>query len=153
MQEGDQLRYGWIKGGKSAVPVAMAAAEVRAEKSVGFVNMDASGYAEYHDDQDTEEIFGAVESPAETTNATAGYTTYNCIVDITAIYKVVVDTGTYAITDIGDTCDTGRTGNVIGAFLQSSTSEHLIILAGDLTNNTWVFVRLNPNVQGETDSA
>tara|TARA_Y100000310_G_scaffold313126_1_gene361113 strand:+ start:271 stop:732 length:462 start_codon:yes stop_codon:yes gene_type:complete len=153
MNEGDQLRYGWIGGGKYGVPVGMAASEVLPALSSAFVNMNASGYAEYLDDQDSEEIFGGVEAPAETTNATAGNTVYNCIVDITAIYKVPVDTGTYAITDIGDTCDVGVTSTVQGAYLQASTQEQLIILNGDLTNNTWVIVRMNPFVQGETDSA
>lgn len=153
MNEGDQLRYGHVYGGKAGIPVQMGASEVKGAKGSSFVNMDATGYAEYLDDGDSEEIFGSVEAPVGTTSATEGATRYNCIVDITAIYKVPVDTGTYAITDIGDTCDVGVTSNVQGAYLQSSSNEQLIILGGDLVNNNWVLVRLNPNVQGETDSA
>jgi len=154
MKEGVQLRYGWIGGGKYGVPVEMYASERVDAPGSRFVNMNATGYAEYLDDQDAEEIFGSVEGPYGTINATqAKAGKQNCIVDITAIYKVPVDTGTFAITDIGDTCDVGVTSNVQGAYLGASTQEQLIILSGDLDNNEWVIIRLNPFVQGETDSA
>ena len=154
MNEGDQLRYGWIAGGKSAVPVTMYASEQVAAPGSKFVNMNATGYAEYLDDQDAEEIFGSAEVAYGTQSSTQALCdVVNCIVDITAIYKVPVDTGTYAITDIGDTCDVGVSSYVQGAYLQASTQEQLIILHGDLANNNWVYVRMNPFVQGETDSA
>ena len=154
MYEGDQLRYGWIGGGKAAVPVRMYASERADAPGSRFVNMNATGYAEYLDDGDDEEIFGSAEVAYGTQSSTQASTdVVNCIADLSAIYKVPVDTGTYAITDIGDTCDVGVTSYVQGAYLQASNDEHLIILGGDLTNNNWVFVRLNPNVQGETDSA
>lgn len=156
MKEGVQLRYGWIGGGKYGVPVEMYASERVDAPGSRFVNMNATGYAEYLDDGDDEEIFGSVEGPYGTINATQSKAgKQNCIVDISAIYKIPVLTGdgTFAITDIGDTCDIGVTSYVQGAHLQVSNDEHLIILGGDVDDNEWVIVRLNPNVQGETDSA
>lgn len=156
MYEGDQLRYGWVSGGKAAVPVHMYASEQVAAPGGKFVNMNGTGYAEYLDDGDNEEIFGSAEVDYGTQSATQSLADrVNCIVDVTAVYKIPVLTGdgTFAITDIGDTCDIGVTSYVQGAHLQVSNDEHLIVLAGDLENNNWVLVRLNPNVQGETDSA
>lgn len=156
MYEGDQLRYGWVGGGKAGVPVQMYASEQVAAPGGKFVNMNATGYAEYLDDGDDEEIFGSAEVAYGTQSATQAICdVVNCIWDITAMYKIPVlsGDGTYAITDIGDTCDIGVTSYVQGAHLQVSNDEHLIVLAGDLVNNNWVIVRLNPFVQGETDSA
>lgn len=155
MYDGDQLKYGWISGGKAAIPVAMGASEIRTGPGAGFGNMDATGYFEYHDDGDDEEVFGSVESPYGTGSTVEGGDSFNCIYDHSAAFKVPVLTGdgTFAITMIGDTCDTGMTGNVIGVDMTASNDEHYIILAGDLTNNNWVIVRLNPFVQGETDVA
>lgn len=156
MNEGDQLRYGWVGGGKTGIPVQMYASEQVAGPGGKFVNMNATGYAEYLDDGDDEEIFGSAEVAYGTQSATQGITdVVNCIFDLSAMYKIPVlsGDGTYAITDIGDTCDIGVTSYVQGAHLQASADEHLIVLSGDLVNNNWVIVRLNPFVQGETDSA
>jgi len=155
MYEGDQLKYGWISGGKAAIPVGMGASEVLTAPGVGMGNMDATGYFEYHDDGDNEEVFGCVEAPFGTGSATDGADVHNAIYDHSAAFKLPIQTGdgTYAITMIGDTCDTGVTGNVIGVDLTASNDEHYIILAGDLANNNWAIVRLNPFVQGETDVA
>ncbi len=156
MLEGEQLRYGWVGGGKASVPVRLYASEVIAGPGGKFVNMNATGYAEYLDDSDAEEIFGSAEVAYGTQSATQIKTdVVACIIDISAMYKLPIlsGDGTYAITDIGDTCDIGVTSNVQGAHLQVSGDEHFIILAGDADNNKWAIVRLNPNVQGETDSA
>ena len=154
MNEGDQLRYGWVGGGKAAIPVGMYASERVDAPGSRFVEMTTgAGYASYLDDTDAVEIFGSVESPYGTHSTTSGNDVFNCIVDITAMYKVPVDSGTFAITDIGDTCDVGVTSYVQGAYLQAATYDNLIILAGDLANNNWVIVRLNPNDQGQVDSA
>jgi len=153
MLEGAQLRYGWVSGGKASVPVAMYASERVDAPGSRFVEMTTgAGYASYLDDADTVEIFGSVEAPYETHSATSGQDNFACIVDLSAIYKVPIDTGTYTIADMGDTCDVGVTSFVQGAVLQSSASEQLIILGGDNTGG-WVLVRMNPFVQGEVDSA
>ncbi len=155
MLEGVQLRYGWVAGGKAAVPVAMLASERVDAPGSRFVEVKSgSGYAAYLDDGDDNEIFGSVESPYGTNSSTSGQDIYSCIVDPSAIYKVPVNSGTYTIADMGDTCDVGVTSFVQGATLQTSNDEHLIILGGDAIDGTnWVLVRTNPFVQGETNSA
>ena len=157
MNPGDQLRYGWIGGGKYAVPVQMLASQAVVAPGGRFVEMvTGSGYATYLDDGDDDAIFGSSEGPYGTQSSTQSATdVVNCIVDITAIYKIPIlsGDGTFAITDIGDTCDIGVTSSVQGAHLQASNDEHFIVLGGDLVNNNWAIVRLNPNVQGETGSA
>lgn len=156
MKDGEQLRYGWIGGGKTSVPVKMYASERVDAPGGKFVNMNATGYAEYLDDGDGEEIFGSAEVAYGSQSATQVLTDkVACIIDLSAVYKLPILTGdgTYAITDIGDTCDIGVTSYVQGALLQSSGDELFIILNGDADNNEWCIVRLNPNVQGETDSA
>jgi len=155
MNEGDQLKYGWVAGGKAGVHLqgGMLASERADAPGSMFINLDASGYGEFLDDQDTAECFGHAELPFGTVSTTSGKTKCNVIIDLSAVYKIPVDTGTYAITDIGDTCDVGVTSYVQGAYLQASTAEQLIILAGDLINNTWVLVMLNPVDRGQTDSA
>lgn len=143
MYEGDQLRYGWISGGKASVPVPMAASEVMKVASGRFININTSGFGEILDDQDSAECFGSAEGPEETTNATAGGTVYNTILDLTAIFKMPVDTGTYAITMLGDTCDVGLTSDVQGVFLTASSNEQFIIVGGDVANNNWALVMIN----------
>lgn len=155
MLEGDQLRYGWVSGGKQGTPVQIYASERVDAPGSRFVEMTTgAGYASFLDDKDTVETFGHAEVGYGTQSATQACSdVVNCITDITAIYKIPVDTGTYAITDIGDVCNVGVTSYVQGAYLQEATTKHFIILGGDLANNTWVFVRLNPNAQGQVDSA
>ena len=155
MYDGAQLKYGWVDGGKAGVYLqgGMYASERVDAPGSMFINVTTSGYGEFLDDTDTAECFGHAELPFGTVSTTSGVTKCNVIVDLSAIYKIPVDTGTYAITMIGDTCDIGVTSYVQGAYLSSSVGEQLIILAGDLENNKWVLVRLNPADQGQTNVA
>jgi len=156
MKEGAQLRYGWVGGGKFGIPVSMYGSEGVIAPGSRFVEMSTgAGYASYLDDQDAVEAFGSVEAPYGDAHATSGAEgAYNCIVDITAMYKVPIETGTYAITDIGDTCDVGlSTAKLQGAYLGAGTVEQLIVLAGDVTDQKWVVVRMNSFKQGQIPSA
>ncbi len=156
MLDGVQLRYGWVGGGKSGQPVKVYASEPILAPGSRFVEMSTgAGYASFLDDQDAVEIFGSLECPYKTFSATSGLDgAFLCITDITAVYKVPVETGTFAITDIGDTCDVGlSSANLQGAYLQASTVEQLIVLQGDIQNNEWCLVRMNPNAQGLVNSA
>lgn len=153
MYEGDQLRYGWVSGPKSTIEIGMAASEVVKAASGRFINVNTSGYGEILDDGDTAECFGHIEGPEETTSSTAGGTRYACIVGFSDIYKIPVDTGTYAITMIGDTCDVGVPSNIQGANVSASSNEQFIIRGGDATNNNWIYVSINPAKAGQTDVA
>lgn len=153
MREGVQLKYGWISGGKSSVPVPMLASQVMKAQSGRFINITTAGYGEVFDDSDTAEIFGFAEGPEETTSTTNGGTVYNVIVDLTAVFRIpVVDTGSageYAITMFGDTCDIGVLADVQGAELVASTvTGQLLIVGGDSTY--YVDVMINPAKKGLT---
>jgi len=144
MNEGDQLRYGWIAGGKAAVPVPMLASERSDAPGGQFINMRTDGYAEFLDDTDSAECFGSAEVPYGTLSATSGQVVANAIIDVTAIFRIPSDTGTYAFTMLGDTCDVGVSTFVQGAYLSSSSNEQFIIVGGDTVNNNWVDVMINP---------
>lgn len=155
MFEGDQLRYGHVQGGKSAVPVPMYASEVIAAPGARFINVRTDGYGEFLDDGDSAECFGHSEGPYSTRSAVSGQDIDNVIIDLTAIFKVPIlaGDGTYAITMLGDTCDVAVTTNVQGALLTSSSNEQFIIYGGDTKNNNWCLVGMNPVKRGQTDVA
>lgn len=152
MQPGVALKYGWLKGGKTSVPVEMLASQVMKAQSGRFINITSAGYGEVFDDQDTAECFGFAEAPEETSSATSGNTVYNVIVDLTAIFRIPIDTGTYVLGMFGDTCDIGVTSDVQGAYLTGSTSDTVIIVGGDITNQNWIDVMINPVKKGQTNA-
>ncbi len=157
MFEGDQLRYGWVSGGKAGVPVPIYASERVDAPGGRFVNIRTDGYAEYLDDGDSAECFGSVEGPYGTASAVSGQDVANAIYDLTALFKIPVlsGDGTYAITMLGDTCDIGVTSYVQGALLTASSNEQFIIMGGDTNNNNWVLVVINSASanRGQTDVA
>jgi len=151
MYEGEQLRYGWIAGGKVAVPVPMLASQTLTVKSSKFVNLTTAGYAEYIDNTDDVEVFGHVESPYGVGSTTSGVDVFNCIIDLSAIFRIRIDGGTYVIGMLGDKCDIGAsTANLQGADLESSSYSQLIIVGGDVANQKYVDVMINPSERGTT---
>ena len=133
------LKYDWIKGGEVSVPVAMAAAQVISARSGKFVYMNA-GAATLNVDGTTS-IFGFLESHAHTPTV-GDY--LNCIIDLTAVFRIPVNAGTYVVGMIGDYCDISISSNIQGAQLNASTEDTLIIVGGDADNNYYVDVMMNP---------
>lgn len=140
MQNGAQLKYGWIHGGKLSVPVTDAGSQVITAASGKFVYMNA-GAATLNTDA-TSTIFGFLEAEAQTT-ASSGEV-FNCIIDLTAVFRIPILSGTYAIGMVGDYCDINITSNVQGAQLDASSEDTLIVVGGDADNNVWVDVKMNP---------
>jgi len=149
--DGKQLKYGPINPVNIAgtIKVAMGASEVIKAASGRFVKLDASGYAEMAVDGTTE-IYAWVEGPEETTSATEGGTIYNGIVDPAQLFKLPINSGTYVISMRGKTCDISVSTNIQGVQLDASAEDTLIIHEGDLVNNAWVIVQVNPNKRGAT---
>jgi len=145
MAIGEQLKYGWIRGGKLAVPVPMAAAQALANASGMFVYMNA-GAATLNADA-IGSIFGHLEAHAHT--PTVG-DMLNCIIDITAVFRIPVNSGTYAVGMIGDQCDISISGTVQGVQLDASVENTLTVIAGDADNNNWVDVMMTPTEWGTT---
>jgi hypothetical protein len=144
MQPGVQLKYGFIAGSDTpAVEVAMAASQVLADQSGHFVYMNA-GAATLCVDA-VAYIFGWVEGRAHT--PTVG-DVLNCIISLDAIYRIPVNSGTFAVGMIGDLCDLSVSASVQGAQLGASDENLCIVVNGDADNNNWVDVKVNPAVQG-----
>lgn len=149
---GKPLKYGKIKGHSLIIGrpdpsggLTWAASQVIAPTSGKFVYFSA-GAATLCVDAVTQ-IFGWAEHRAETT-------TVGDLIDggvdiaLDAIYRIPINAGTFAVGMIGDLCDISVSSNVQGAQLNASDENSLIICGGDLINNYWVDVKINPVVQG-----
>ncbi len=138
----EQLKYGWIYGGKVSAPVAMAATQALYAQSGRFVYMNA-GAATLCADAITS-IWGFLEAHQHTPATGA---LLNCIIDLTAVFRIPVNSGTYVVGMIGDTCDISI-DTVQGAQLDASTENLLIIVGGDAVDNKYVDVMMNPTYHG-----
>ena len=143
MQDGVQLKYGQIRGGSLATKVTMAASQNIQDASGRFVYMNAGAATLCTDG--TTSIFGSLESEKDTVTAAD---VRNCIIDLTAVFRIPVDSGTYAIGMVGDSCDINITSNIQGAQLDASVENTLIVVGGDAVNNNWVDVMMSPLVWG-----
>lgn len=141
-----QMKYGYIAGGKTAVPVPMAASQTIIPQSGKFVYMNG-GAATLCTDANAY-IFGHLEAGigdnASSRDTTAGEY-LNCIIDLSAVYRIPVNSGTYVVGMIGDKCDISISGNTQGAQLDASAENLLIVVGGDADDNNYVDVMVNPN--------
>ncbi len=138
-----QLKYGWSHGGKVSVPVVMAASQAIAAASGRFVYLSA-GAATLNVDG-VGSIFGFLEAHAHT--PTVG-DILNCIIDLTAVFRIPVNSGTYVIGMLGDTCDISVSSGIQGAQLDHSDENTLTIVGGDLVDNAYVDVMMTPSEWG-----
>ena len=143
-----EIKYGHLRGGEQGFPVTVAASQVFLATSAKFVKRTAAGTATV-----TKVTGGATDSnilghlELQEVNSSDGTEVVKCINDDTAIYRVPVIHGTYAATMKGRKCDiaisSAATGLRQGASMVSDTYGHLIIVDGDLVDNSWVDVRIN----------
>jgi len=133
----EQLKYGWLHGGKLSVPVPMAATQALYAQSGRFVYMD-DGAATLNADA-VGSIFGFLEAHAHTPATGA---LLNCIIDLTAVFRIPINAGTFVVGMIGDTCDITISGTVQGAELTTSTDNTLTIVGGYST--VYVDVMMTP---------
>jgi len=141
--EGKQLKYGHIGGGKRSIQVPMAGSQALAAASGRFVYMN-NGAATLNADG-IGSIFGFIEAHAHTPTA-GDY--LNCIIDLTAVYRIPINSGTFVVGMIGDQCDISISGGVQGAQLDASAENTLTVIGGDLVNNAWVDVMITPSEWG-----
>ena len=155
LQNGAQLKYGPIKNEDSCVkvPVPMGASEVIKAKSGRFVKNDGSGRMEIAVAGSTR-LEGWVELEEQTCSSTEGGTTGSLMPAAGAlgvVFRIPVNSGTYVATMVGKTCDLSVASSIQGAALNLSTEDTLIIVDGDLINNAWVDVMINPSkITGHT---
>jgi hypothetical protein len=145
--EGEMLKYGHIMGPEVYVPVRMGASEVISAASGRFVKSDGSGRAEIAGDGSTQ-LIGHVEGAAQTCSSTEGATVLLLNISLSAVYRIPIGTGTLAYTEFYDTCDLIVASNIQGAQVGVSSEDTVIIVGGDITNQQWVDVMLNPAKMG-----
>lgn len=158
MPNGTQLKYGMNINEVSApiISIPMGASEVIAAQSGRFVVDDGSSRMEIAADTDSL-LAGWVELPEGkfydadyiyTCSATEGLDIAP-FVPISAMLGVVVrmpiNSGTFAITMINNTCDISVSDNIQGVQLDASAEDTLIVVGGDLENNKWVDCIVNPD--------
>ena len=150
------LKYGPYKneGACVIVPRSMGASEVISAQSGRFVTEDAAGYLDIAEDGSVE-LAGWVEAGAQTASATNGVTKVGLIpaANCPAVFRIPVNSGTYLITMLGKTCDISISSNIQGAQLDASAEDTLVIVGGDLVNNYYVDVMINPAKIGATGVA
>lgn len=144
-----QLKYGWIRGGRSGYIVPIGASEVLKAKSGRFMKNDASGRAEVAVDGSTE-LMGFLDCEEFTASATEGADKRFLINDVTAVFRIPVSAGTYTAAMLGETCDLAVSSSIQGAKLDGSGEDTLIIVGGDAVNNAYVDVMINPIKLGAT---
>src|SRR3990167_2824959 len=149
---GKHLKYGKIKGHSLVIGrpdtsggLTWAASQVIGNQSGKFVYMNAGAITLCLDA--VAYIFGWAEEQANTP-ASGDVVEGGIDVALDAIYRIPVNSGTFAAGMIGDLCDISISSNIQGAQLNASVENLLIVVDGDLVNNNWVDVKINPAVQG-----
>lgn len=145
---GQHIRYGQIKGKQVNVGgLVWAATQAVKNQSGKFVYVDDGALKLC--DADTDPVFGWVNE-YERTPGEGDIVTVNIAWD--AVYRIPIATGTFVIGMIGDSCDIDRTTHTLhgtntqGAILNVTVAEALLlIVGGDVDNNKYVDVRMNPN--------
>lgn len=149
MNEGAQLKYDWIRGGKEGFIAPIGASEVIKAQSGRFVTNDGSGRFEICGAASTT-IDGFLDCEEFTASSTEGEDERKCINDLTAVFRIPINSGTYVSTMLGETCDLSVSSNIQGAALDASSRDLVKIVGGDETNNEWVDVQINPSKLYET---
>jgi hypothetical protein len=88
-----------------------------------------------------------------TTSATLGVEAWPCIFGMDVRFRIPVGSGTCKISNVGLTFDLVVTNGVQAGAVQVSTEHHLVMLACDTTNNSWVDCRLNPAIMNGAGTA
>ena len=149
---GEQLRYGPSFGPVTYVDAAWGASEVIKAASGRFVKTDGSGYLEIAGDGDSE-LVGWAEHREETVSSTEGGTKTQLNVNRETIYKIPINAGTLTRAMFYDTTDISVSSNIQGANLATADDDVLIIVGGDIANNAWLLVQINPTELGATGAA
>lgn len=140
-----ELKYGWVRGGELGTAVTVAASQVIRAASGKFVKRTSYTTPTVTLATSTDsDLLGGLE--CEELNSSDGTEVRKVINDHTAIFRMPINGGTYAVRMIGQVCDLSVSSNIQGACLDSSTMDVLEIVGGDAVDNYWVEVRLNNTV-------
>lgn len=147
--QGNHIRFGKVKGTELNIGgLRWLASQVIANQSGKFVFMSSTGYLTLCTGDAG--IMGWAQEPAGTPTV-GDLTTVN--ISKEAVYRVPIITGTYAVTMIGESCDLVVSSSVQGVDLTAGTYDNVIIVGGDLTNQNYVDVVINPANEMSEDAA
>ena len=152
MDEGKQLKYGQISGGEAGFYGILVAA-------MNVVN--ASGKFVYRTGASTDTVTLAVDGTTEILGhleceaiaSAVGTEKRKIVCDLTAVFRIPINSGTFYHYMIGKKCDISVSGTIQGAQLGAATEGTLIVVGGDAVNNAWVDVMINPVKVGATGVA
>ena len=149
MDDGKQLKYAHIRGGNEGYEHTLAASQVIVDASGKFVKRTGASTDTVTMADDTDgELLGWLE--CEAISSAAGTEKRKVINDLTAVFRLPINSGTYAHVMIGKSCDLAISSNIQGVQLDASDEDTLIIVGGDVTNQNWVDVMLNPTKMAAT---
>jgi len=141
---GNHLRYGKVKGHELVIGNNIwAASQVIANQSGKFVYNNDGALTLCVDG--TAQIFGWAQEYAHTPTV-GDIVGVNIALD--AVYRIPIISGTYVVGMMGDVTDLEVSSSIQGAKLDASGENLVIIVGGDLVDNEWVDVKVNPVVQG-----
>lgn len=153
MNDGKQLKYGQISGGEGSGMYGILVA--------AMVVNNASGKFVYRTGASTDTVTLALDGTTELLGhleceaiaSAVGNEKRKIVDDLTAVFRIPINSGTFAHYMIGKKCDISISSGIQGAQLDAATEGTLIIVGGDDVNNEWVDVKLNPNTVGVTGVA
>lgn len=157
---GEQLKYGPINGVDSpGYPMALDATQYFPALSGHFMYSNGGYAAVAGASQAT--ILGWADvgvlkndstSPF-TSSGTQGADFASIIIGSDIVFRMPIGSGTFAVTYVGYGCDLviatiNSVANAQGAALATTSHKIVIIVGGDLVNNKWVDVIMNPAYRG-----
>lgn len=156
---GGQLKYGPTSGlDHPGIPLGIDASQTIPAQSGKFVTINTgNGFAAISISTSTV-IFGWADTGAlnndNTTpyvsSSTAGNDVASIIIGSDVVFRLPISAGTFAQTNIGLAQDLtvatiGGVANAQGVSLSATTRKLVIVVGGDLANNEWVDVIMNPS--------
>ena len=144
--------YGKRQGdGHSVFPFPIGASEVFKKKGGSFVKDDGSGRMEIAVAASTNVGGWALFNEDFTASSTEGGTTLPVDLSLDSTYEIPINSGTWADTMRGKTCDLSISSSIQGANLAASSTDVITLVDKGTTNAAGTVVsvlcRINPNTQ------
>jgi len=112
----------------------VGASEVFKAAGGGVLKEDGSGRVEIATATDTNLIGNSTFNEDFTASSTEGATEIPVCYDLDAVFEIPIDTGTWADTMRGETCDLAVTSNVQGVNLSASSTDVIQLIDKGTTN-------------------
>lgn len=129
------IEYGKRQGhARNVIPFPVGASEVFKKKGGSFVKDDGSGRIEIAVAATTNVIGYALFNEDFTASSTEGGNTLPVDMSFDSIYEIPINSGTWADTMKGKTCDLSISSSVQGANLSASSIDPIVLVDKGTTN-------------------